>query len=130
MTDTAPEILYLSDTWLAEADRRLAGLTPVDGDLEVGVTVRGGPEGERRYRLVLGPDRVGIVPGNDGAGVRMTLDWEVAVRIANGDASAQRAFLDGDVQLGGDTVQLLGHQKQLADIDDRLAELRATTRYR
>ena len=57
----------------------------------------------------------------------MTLSWEVAVAIATGRASAQRAFLDGDLQLGGDTGLLLGHQRALTDIEDRLDELRAET---
>ena len=118
---------YLDDAWLAEADRRLRDLAPIAQAVSVGMTVHGGPEGERRYRLVLGPDRVGIEAGLGDSGVRMSVPWPVAVAIAQGRASAQRAFLDGQIQLGGDASLLLGHQQQLADIDDRLADLRAAT---
>ena len=120
---------YLSDEWLARADRALGDLSPVDEEVAVGVTVTGGPDGERRYRLVLGPDRVGLDPEPEPAGVRMTMAWDDAVEIAQGRSSAQRAFLDGHLRLGGDLSLLLGHQDALARIDDRLAELRIDTRY-
>lgn len=134
-TDDGPR--YLDDRWLAEADTALSDLRPVEADLSIGVTVTGGPDGDRHYRLVLGPDRVGIDPGGDGGGgagdagtgVRMTLGWPDAVAIARGAVSAQRAFLDGRLRLGGDTGLLLGHQEALAELDDRLAPLRAITRY-
>jgi hypothetical protein len=88
--------------------------------------------------MVLGPDRVAIEPGADhdrqgepeADQVRMTLAWPDAVAIAQGDHSAQRAFLDGQLRLGGDSGLLLGHQDALARLDDRLAGLRARTRYR
>ena len=118
-------IRYLSHEWLQRADERLAGLNPVSEPVSVAMTVTGGPDGDRRYRLILGPDRVGISGGHDDSGVRMTLSWEVAVAIAQGRGSAQRSFLDGHLQLGGDTSLLLGHQQALAEIDDRLDDLRA-----
>lgn len=124
MTD---RLRYLSDAWLAEADRRLADLQPIAEAVSVGMTVEGGPDGDRTYRLILGPSRVGMEPGIAGSGVRMTLPWEVAVAVARAEASAQRAFLDGHLQLGGDTALLLGHQRELADIEDRLDKLRAET---
>lgn len=124
MTEPVP---YLSDRWLQRADRELRGLTPIPDPVSVGMRVTGGPDGDRLYRLILGPDRVGIEAGLADSGVRMTLVWDVATAIAQGRASAQRAFLDGRLQLGGDTSLLLGYQQQLADIDDRLDELRAAT---
>jgi hypothetical protein len=133
---------YLSDRWLDAADRALADLEPIPESLTMGVTVVDGPDGVRSYRLVFGPDRVGIDrvgTGRTEAGtdtgdgraadtdVRMTLTWATAVAIANGQASAQRAFLDGDIQFGGDASVLLGHQDRFAAVDDRLAALRAGT---
>ncbi len=122
-------VRYLSDEWLRLADGQLRDLQPVDAEVSLGVTVVGGPDGDRRYRLILGPDRVGMASGLGDSGVRMTLRWSVAVDVANGRAGAQRAFLDGDLQLGGDTSLLLGHQSTLADIEDRLDELRARTHF-
>lgn len=122
-------VRYLSDRWLAQADRQLADLAPLAKDVSVGFRVLSGPEGDRRYRLILGPDRVGTAIGDDCCGVSLTMHWDMAVEIANGRQSAQRAFLDGEIQLGGDASVLLGHQRELAEIDDRLAELRAVTEY-
>ena len=59
--------------------------------------------------------------------MRMTVEWGDAVAIAMGRSSAQRAFLDGRLRLGGDIALLLGHQDALAAIDDRLAGLRDST---
>jgi hypothetical protein len=120
-------IRYLSPQWLELADHKLARLTPIEAQVSVGMRVLDGPDGERTYRLILGPDRVGTEADIGDSGVTMTLRWPTAVAIATGQASAQRAFLDGELQLGGDTSLLLGHQQQLADIADQLAELRAET---
>lgn len=122
-------IEFLSDAWVAAADAALSRLTPVPGPLVVAVTVTGGPGGERRYRLVLGPDRVGAEPGPGPATVAMTMAWDLAVAVNQGRESAQRAFLDGRLTLGGDPVVLLGHAQQLAAVDDALAPLRARTSF-
>ncbi|MDH5520446.1 MAG: hypothetical protein OEZ14_07930, partial [Acidimicrobiia bacterium] len=61
--------------------------------------------------------------------VTLTMSYAIASAIARAEIGAQRAFLDGEVRLGGDTTALLGHQAQLAEIEDRLGELRARTRY-
>ena len=122
-------IPYLSDPWLSEADTRLADLNPLDEEIRVGFRVTGGPDGDAEHQLVLGPDRVGAERGVEGAAVVLTMAWELAVEIGQGRTSAQRAFLDGRIQLGGEPGVLLGHQSRLAEIDDRLADLRADTAY-
>lgn len=124
MTAAVP---YLSEAWLQRADAALTDLPPIADDLAVGIVVTGGPDGDRHYRLILGPERVGVSPEPEPAGVRMSLAWADAVAIARGRSSAQRAFLDGRLRLGGDVSLLLGHQTAMAAIDDRLADLRAKT---
>jgi hypothetical protein len=120
---------YLSDGWLRQASEALEGLDPVDRALSVGVTVHEGPDGPRQYRLVLGPDRVTIDDDVAGANVSMSLTWPDAVAIAQGHGSAQRAFLDGRLRLGGDVSALLGDPAALASADQRLASLRERTEY-
>jgi hypothetical protein len=120
---------YLSDEWLTAADEALSGLQPVENELVVGYRVLGGPDGESSHQLVLGPDRVGASRGTGDAGLTLTMSWDLAVSIARGEVCAQRAFLDGRIQLGGDPAVLLGHQQRLAEIDDRLAGLRDQTSY-
>ncbi len=143
-TPPADTIDYLSDEWFDEADRAVADLTPLPDPVSVGIRVVG--EGAtRHYSLVLGPDRVAVRrPDGDGGdtegdtdnsssrwneSVRLTMPLTVAAAVAQGRVGAQRAFLDGQIQLGGDTTVLLGYQQQLSDIDDRLASLRARTRF-
>ncbi|MEM9654685.1 MAG: SCP2 sterol-binding domain-containing protein [Actinomycetota bacterium] len=120
---------YLSPAWIERADTLLNDLQPLDEAVVVSMVVTGGPDGDRSYQLVLGPDRVAMAADRIDGGVEMTMTWDVAVSIANGEASAQRAFLDGRLQLGGDPAVLLGHQKALAAIDDRLQPLREVTDY-
>ncbi len=120
---------YLSDEWLSAADKAISGLTPVTDDVVVGFSVDDGPHGPRRYSVRLGPDRVAITNGLDAAKVVLNLDWDLAIDIATGAASAQRAFLDGRLRLGGDVNTLLGSGPALAAYDDRLAALRATTNF-
>jgi hypothetical protein len=125
----AAGVRFLSDEWVAAADDALALLAPVPAPLVVGVTVTGGPDGDRSHRLVLGPERVGAEREAEGASVTMTLTWDLAVAVNQGRTSAQRAFLDGRLVLSGDPVALLGYQDQLAAVDDLLGPLRARTAY-
>ena len=123
---------YLSPEWFTEADEAVAALSPIPTAVTVTVTVTDGPRDrpDVRYELVLGPDRVRIIGGaNRDGNVSLTMSYRVAAAIAQGETGAQRAFLDGEVRLGGDTTMLLGHQEQLARIEDRLSDLRARTRY-
>lgn len=130
-------VQYLSAEWFRAADEAVAGLAPIPSPVTVAVRVVDLPHGRADvpYRLVLGPERVRILAdaadpadGLNGA-VTLTMSYGIASAIARGDVGAQRAFLDGEVRLGGDTTTLLGHQTHLAEIEDRLGELRSRTRY-
>ena len=120
---------YLSDEWLAEADAALAGLAPLPRPLTVGFVVTGGPDGDRSYRIRLGPEQVRLWSGREDAPVALVQAWSTARAIAQGERSAQRAFLDGDIRIDGDVTALLGHQQALAGIEDRLADLRSRTSF-
>ncbi len=122
---------YLSPEWLRSAGQAVASLVPIPSSVVVAVRVVDLPGGRAdvEYCLVLGPDRVDIVIGGPDPDVSLTMPYEIAAAIAQGSIGAQRAFLDGDVRLGGDTTALLGHQDQLAEIEDRLGELRSRTRF-
>lgn len=127
-----PRLRYLSDAWLEAADAALADQDPLPVVLRVGYrVVAGPPDGTsvRSHTLVLGPERVSIVGGLVEPTVTLTMEWEVATAIAQGRASAQRAFLDGLVQLGGQPDALLGHQDHLLAVDDLLASVRAETTF-
>ncbi len=130
---------YLGPEWFRQADEAVAALTPIPSPVTVAVRVTDLPRGRRDigYRLVLGPDRVRVLATehrsgaatDEHEGVSLTMSYDIASAIARGEIGAQRAFLDGEVRLGGDTTALLGHQARLAEIEDRLGDLRSRTTY-
>lgn len=122
-------VRYLSDAWLEEADAALRALTPLPGPLTVGFVVTGGPDGDRSYRVELGPGPVAVRAGAEGADVTLRQSWDTARAVAEGARSAQRAFLDGDIRVEGDVRVLLGHDGGLDVVEDRLAELRSRTTF-
>jgi len=120
---------YLSTEWIEQANKAVEGGAGSDGDSAIGFVVTNGPDGDRSYSIVLGTDSAGVVEGVESAGVTLTMDWNLAASIAQGNASAQRAFLDGQIRLGGDARVLLGNSEAIAEIDRRLAKLRKLTVY-
>lgn len=120
---------YLSTEWIEQANKAVEGGAGSDGDSAIGFVVTNGPDGDRSYSIVLGTDSAGVVEGAESAGVTLTMDWNLAASIAQGNASAQRAFLDGQIRLGGDARVLLGNSEAMAEIDRRLAKLRKLTVY-
>ncbi len=66
--------------------------------------------------MVLGPS-----PNPD---VTLRCDADTARRIHEGHESAQQAFMEGRLQVGGDPDALLRHQDLLGSLTDALAPLR------
>lgn len=118
---------YLSEEWLAAANEAVSRLAPAANDVGVGYIVTNAPGGDVAYTLVLGPTTVAVVIGTGSAGVTLTLDWVLAERIFKGEASAQRAFLDGAIRVGGDVQVLVGNNDAMAAVDAELAHLRSQT---
>lgn len=117
---------YLSDEWIEAANTAIAGLEPTAEPFTVSYTVTDGQDGERSYTLNLG--HPSVVAGADApVGLRMT--WDMAKAIALGELSAQRAFLDGNMQIQGDAQALVGNADGMAAVDIALAPLRAATTY-
>jgi len=126
-------VQYLSDEWMQTADEALAGdsaLTSSDADLLIQYEVAGAPSGKVAYALRAGGGSAGIEPGpHPDAPVTFTLDYATAARIARGELSAQAAFMQGDLKLGGDVTVLIHQHELLGQIDDALAPLRADTEF-
>ena len=104
-------------------------MTASDQAAAIGYVITSDSGQERSYSIVLGPDSVGVLKGIESAEVVMTMDTQLATSIASGTSSAQRAFLDGRIRLGGDARVLLGNSEAMAEIDKRLAPLRELTVY-
>ncbi|CAN5486216.1 hypothetical protein BH10ACT3_BH10ACT3_21510 [soil metagenome] len=126
---------YLSDEWLTEADAALAADTALaaaiaDLDLTIQYEVTGAPSGKAAYGVRLDHGKAGIEPGpHKDAPVSFALDYETAAAIAKGELSAQAAFMQGKLKLGGDTGVLIRQHAAIDGLSDALGTLRATTEY-
>lgn len=139
-------MLFLSDDWVAAIDAALTA--EVDHD-ENGATtseatdngsapaepaviryaVGGGPDGTGPYDLVLVDGRPRARRPDGEASVTLSMDWELAVAINQGLESAQGAFLDGRITIGGDPQVLLNNADVLGNGNVEVAALRSNTVY-
>lgn len=119
---------FLTDAWLDDLEAA-ARAAPVPDDLELTiqqVIVDG--DGEIAFSIVLGSGGARVRRGRDAeAHVTFTQDRATATAIARGDLSAQVAFLDGRLRLGGDIAALLDRAGAVAAVHDLFGVVRADT---
>ena len=126
---------YLSPDWIDAAGRALAaddrlGAALAGVTLTVEQVVIGGPDGPVTWHLAIADGKVALAAGPaPRADVRLSTDYPTAAGVAAGDLAAQRAFVEGRLQVGGDLSLLITHQRALAAVDDALAGVRARTTY-
>jgi hypothetical protein len=139
-------VLYLSPEWMDAARGALAadtGLKAATAEVRLtleqvvtGVPPEADPDGTGsvRWHVRLDQGEVALSAGGAGtdgpeADVRFTTDYATAAAIATGRLSAQRAFLDGRLRVGGDVGMLGRNQRAFAAVDDALAAVRAATTF-
>jgi putative sterol carrier protein len=87
-------------------------------------------EGSVVYQIVLDEDGLDV---HAGAPVTPTVtlrtSYRTAAAIAAGKESAQVAFMDGRLRVGGDIGALLARHEILAELDDVFAGVRARTKW-
>jgi putative sterol carrier protein len=119
---------FLSDAWLDDLEVAAASarLAP-----ELRVTIQqvvADASGEVAFAIVVDQGTVAVRRGHHAsADVSFRQDRATASAIARGELSAQVAFLDGRLRLGGDISAILERAGALAAIDDLFAEVRAHT---
>ena len=123
---------HLSPEWIAaldEAARTSTSLRELAADLDLTVQqVVTDDDGEVAWYVRLRGGDVGVHPGRaEVADVTFTQDRATARAIADGELSAQAAFMAGRLRTGGDLTQLLAHRDALAGLDDVFADVRART---
>ncbi|HKY13880.1 MAG TPA: SCP2 sterol-binding domain-containing protein [Microthrixaceae bacterium] len=105
---------FLSADWLRAADAEVRATTfdPAKS-VVIEQVVTDSPHGTVRYRLVVeaGAGHIEVPDDHDAplADATITVTWDLARRIAAGTASAQQAFLHGELRLGGDVTALISH---------------------
>ncbi|GJM37753.1 MAG: hypothetical protein DHS20C19_11200 [Acidimicrobiales bacterium] len=109
------------DRWLDRLQARAGELAP-PADLALRIEQRLDDAAVWHVVIADGTVTVGAGPDPD-ADVSVATSREVAGRLASGEGSAQRAFLDGDLRVGGDIASLLENREALAALG---ALLRAT----
>ena len=128
-------VTYLSDEWMQQAGAALAddaalSAATADLDLTVSYEVTGAPGGKCSYALLFDHGTVALEPGpHPDAPVSFSLDYETAAAVARSELSAQAAFMQGRLKLGGDVTVLIRDGAVFDGIQDALAGLRADTRY-
>lgn len=126
---------YLSDEWIEAAGAALEVAPPLDSDPSDATTsiqyeVTAAPGGKVKYALVLEAGRIRIEPGTFAdASVSFALDYTTAADIAQGNLSAQAAFMQGRLKLGGNVTVLVEQRGILDGAADVLGELRTVTTF-
>jgi len=122
-------VRFLSPDWFAVLDRAAKAVPPfasVDGAPLVIEQVAEGEDGSRVvWHLTLDAHGASVAVGPaEQPTVRFTTSIEVAEAIVRGTDDPRRAFLRGDLRIGGDTERLVAHAAALTDLDDVFATAR------
>lgn len=97
----------------------MAATVPTELQLRIEQVVAAddGRADDDRWHVVIadGTVRIDRDP-NTEADVRIVTDRATATGIQAGSVSAQRAFLDGRLRIGGDVQSLMAHRDQIAEL--------------
>ena len=119
---------FLSAAWI-DGLAQAAGAAVIDPSVRLTIqqVVSAGPEGAEVAYVVAAVDgHLSVRSGRvDAPDVTFTQDRATALAIALGTLSAQGAFLQGRLRLGGDLRTVLEGARTLADIHDVFAAARA-----
>ncbi|MEZ5245953.1 MAG: SCP2 sterol-binding domain-containing protein [Acidimicrobiales bacterium] len=110
---------FASQEWIDDLTRAAAGAT-IDADIRLTIEQRITGPSPISWHVAFadGVARVAAGPAADPS-VTLTSSFETAAAIHAGRLSAQRAFLDGALRIGGDLDVLISHRGAL----DEIAEL-------
>ncbi len=119
---------FLTEAWLDDLERA-AQRAELDtkGALVLQQVIPDGPDGrEVAYALVVRDGRVTLERGRVAdPDLSFTQDLATAEAIHRGELSAQAAFMQGRLRLGGDLRAVIERAAELAAIDDVFASARA-----
>jgi len=121
---------FLTPAWLDDLDAAARDASvPDDVHLVVQQVVTDGDgDGEVAYVIEIADGALRVRSGRaDDAHVTFRQDRATATAIAQGALSAQVAFMDGRLRLGGDLHAVLDRARHLAAIDDVFAAARDAT---
>lgn len=123
---------YLSSEWFQAAGEAIAADAQLPEALAgvrltVEQVVHDTPDGTVRWHLVIDDGARLVVGPAEHADLRFTASYATAAAIAAGELGAQHAFIQGELQVGGDLNLLPAHQRTFAAVHDVLAGVREAT---
>ena len=120
---------FLSDAWIEELARVAETATlPTDLRLVIQQVVEQAAGTERAYAIRIAGGRLTVEPGRvPDADVCFTQDRATAAAIAQGQLSAQAAFMAGRLRVGGDLRLVLDRAQELGRVGDLFARARTST---
>jgi hypothetical protein len=119
---------FLTPVWLDALDAAARRATiPPDLRLTVQQVIPDGPDGhEFTYVVEAAGGALSVHPGRaERPDVTFTQDRATALAIHRGELSAQAAFMEGRLRLGGDLRDVIRRAGALAALDDVFAHARA-----
>jgi putative sterol carrier protein len=125
---------FLSAEWVDALDAAARGASLPDAAAALSLTVeqvvRDAPGGEARYHLHLEGREVRVRRGPaEAPDLRLFTDYDVAVRLQQGEINAQDALTTGRLKLQGRFERLLHASDALHALEDLFAPVRAATTY-
>jgi len=126
---------YLSPEWFTAAQTALDASTSLkDASKGVAIDVQhlvtGAPDGDLTFHVHVNDGTARIDRGETAdPTVTFIESWDTAKAIAQGELSAQGAFMTGLIRVRGDLPKLVEHSDAFGGVDDVFASLRADTTY-
>lgn len=120
---------FLSDAWVASLGAAASEAhVPSDLRLVIQQVVLQDRGDERAFAIRIADGAVSVEPGRaDDADLSFTQDHATAAAIAQGELSAQAAFLAGRLRVGGDLREVMERGRELVAVEDLFGKVRATT---
>jgi len=114
---------FATPEWIDDLAERAAGVE-VDPALDLTIEQHIVDSPAATWHVTLTGGRAIVGAGeNPAAALRLTSDRATAEAIHTGRMSAQRAFLDGALQIGGDIGQLIANREALGLVAGLLADI-------
>lgn len=110
---------FLSPEWIDALDRAAATVAAPSSALVVQYVVTDVDERPLEYHLTTEAGAWRVRAGHaDAPDVVLTLDRETAREVARSQVSAQAAFMNGRLRIGGDPLALVRHRDDVARLDE------------
>jgi hypothetical protein len=127
--------VFLSADWIAALDdaarsSQTLAVQTSEVELTIEQVVRGAPDGDIRYHIVIDRGAVRVHPGGAAAAdLTFITEYDSACALGSGRANVQEELVRGGFKVTGQIDRVAAHQSALDALDDVFAAVRAATTY-